>query len=116
MSSDNTLFDIFGGIRPMARELRERASTVQDWKNHGRIPSPKQPVVLVAARRLKLPVTAMHIIFPNGIPAGFVEDQLDFFNRDAATPVPPLHDGVVSTGAPIVACDRSAILHSGAQR
>jgi hypothetical protein len=108
MSSDNTLFDLFDGIRPMARELGERASTVQDWKNHGRIPATKQPLVLIAARRLHLPITAMHIIFPNGVPAGF-EEQPDFFPHDAAPDAPTA--SVVRNGGPIVACDRPAVLH-----
>lgn len=94
----------------MARELGERASTVQDWKNHGRIPAPKQPHVLVTARRLKLPVTALHIIFPSGIPAGFVEHQLDLFACAPVVPTP--HSGVVTSGAPAVACDRGAAPHS----
>jgi hypothetical protein len=109
MSSGTTLFDVFDGIRPMARELGERASTVQDWKNHGRVPATKQPHVLRVARRLRLPVTAMLIIFPNGVPADF-EEQPDLFSHDASAPCLS-HKGVVTSGAPIVACDRSAVLH-----
>lgn len=114
MTGDQTLFDIFGGIRPMARELRERPSTVQDWKTHDRVPATKQPHVLRTARRLRLPVTALLIIFPNGIPAD-LDDQFDLF-RDAVAPGSPCHGGVVSDGAPVVACDRGAVLHPEAQR
>lgn len=111
MSSTLTLFDVFGGTRPMARELSESPSSVQDWKARGRVPAAKQPHVLRTARKLRLPVTAMLIIFPNGIPADF-EEQPDLFSRDASAPCNS-HTGVVSSGAPIVACDRSAVLHRG---
>lgn len=39
------------------------------------------------------------------------ECQAEPIPHDATTPVPPLHGRVVSDGAPIVACDRGAILH-----
>lgn len=114
MSSDITLFEMFGGVRPMARELSERPSTVQDWKDNERIPATKQPHVFFTARRLGLPVTTAHIVFPCGIPAG-VEYEPDLFACDGVAPVPPCHGAVVSPAAPIVACDRSRISHPEAK-
>jgi hypothetical protein len=114
MTSGDTLFDVFGGLRPMARELRESPSTVQGWAEKGRVPSIKQPHVLRTARRLRLPVTALLIIFPNGIPAD-LDDQFDLF-RDTVATGSPCHGGVVSDDAPVVACDRGAVLHPEARQ
>ena len=61
-----TVFDKFGGTRPMANHLGEAPSTVNDWKNAGRIPSTKQPGVLAKAEELGLEITAEDIVFPLG--------------------------------------------------
>lgn len=67
-----TVFDIFGGIRPMADHLSEAPSTVQGWKTAGRIPAGKQPDVLAKAEELSLDVTAEDVIFPLRPRARFV--------------------------------------------
>lgn len=59
-----TLFDRFGGTRPMARQLKEAPSTVNSWKRRGRIPARKQARVLEVAKRLGLNVTPADVIFP----------------------------------------------------
>lgn len=64
--SERSLFEKFGGVRPMARALNEKASTVQSWKTTGRVPSGKQSFVLSRARDLGLGVTPDDIISPLG--------------------------------------------------
>lgn len=64
-----TLFDKFGGTRPMADHLGEPPSNVQSWKTAGRIPAGKQPKVLEKAIELKLDVVAEDLIFPLGRPS-----------------------------------------------
>lgn len=66
MKSSNTLFDLFGGIRPMARDLDRPVGTVHGWKKKGRVPSEEQPHILVVAAQLGLPITAEHVVFPLG--------------------------------------------------
>lgn len=66
METQSTIFDLFGGIRPMARILGEPASNVAAWKREGRIPAIKQPHVLAMANANNLPITAHDIIFPLG--------------------------------------------------
>lgn len=61
-----TVFEKFGGTRPMANHLGESPSTVQSWKTSGRIPAAKQPKVLEKARELALDVTAEDVMFPLG--------------------------------------------------
>lgn len=63
-----TIFDKFGGIRPMAEELGEAPSTVQGWKLTGRIPAGKQPLVLEKAELLQLDVGLEDVVFPMGRP------------------------------------------------
>lgn len=48
-----------------------------------------------------------------GVPRGLLAP--DIYPDDAAAPC-PVHGSVVPPGAPIVACDRSAILHPEARR
>lgn len=62
-----TLFDKFGGIRPMAAHLGEPPSTVQSWKTAGRVPASHQPRVLEKALELGLAVTAEDVVYPLGI-------------------------------------------------
>ncbi|MCU6454332.1 hypothetical protein LPN01_09595 [Sphingomonas sp. A2-49] len=59
-----TLFDKFGGIRPMAAHLGEAPSTVQSWKNAGRVPAGHQHRVLQKAGELGLAVTAEDVVYP----------------------------------------------------
>ncbi|WBQ17833.1 carph-isopro domain-containing protein [Sphingobium yanoikuyae] len=68
MDTDKTIFQMFNGIRPMARELGEPPSNVAAWKKVGRIPAEKQPHVLAVGLKLGLPITAEHVVFPLGRP------------------------------------------------
>lgn len=87
----------------MATALGERPSTVQSWKDNGRVPSTKQPMVLDKAKELGISVTANDVVYPLG-------------NTHDAAALSSVHGGAVSPGAPIVACDRGAILHPEARR
>lgn len=108
MENGHTLFDLFDGIRPMAKHLGERPSTVQDWKNHGRIPATKQPAVLRVARALGLTVDPLFIIFPLGIPDDLIA-QRDLFDDVATVCVAVPHGGRIVSGGNVVACDRRPI-------
>lgn len=66
MERNTSVFALFGGIRPMARQLEEPASNVAAWKRVGRIPAEKQPHVLAVGLKLGLPITADHVVFPLG--------------------------------------------------
>jgi hypothetical protein len=66
MEQRKSLFEIFGGVRPMARALALPPQNVNAWKRVGRIPAEKQPLVLTVAKSLGLPITANDIIFPLG--------------------------------------------------
>ncbi|MCC2603036.1 carph-isopro domain-containing protein [Sphingopyxis yananensis] len=74
MIYENSLFKLFGGIRPMARALGVPSSNVDSWRRVGRIPAEKQPHVLNVALSLGLPVTAHDIIFPLGSDASSATD------------------------------------------
>ncbi len=67
----DTLFDKFGGVRPMAEHLEEPPSTVQSWKTTGRVPAIKQQRVLEKAAELRIPVTAEDVVFPLGRAAAY---------------------------------------------
>lgn len=64
-----SLFDLFGGIRPMARALGESPSKVMAWKRAGHIPAQKQAEVLKKGIALGMPLTAENMVFPLGRPA-----------------------------------------------
>jgi hypothetical protein len=83
------IFDLFRGVRPMARTLGEPPSNVAAWKRVGRIPAEKQPNVLAVGLKLGLPITAEHVVFPLGQP-----------HHNLATDVAPQPTDVV--------CDRTA--------
>ena len=68
MKERTSIFQMFSGIRPMARAIDESPSTVAGWKRKGRIPAEKQPHVLEVGQALGLPVTAEHVVFPLGRP------------------------------------------------
>lgn len=61
-----SIFTLFGGIRPMARELGVPKSNVSAWKTADRIPAGEQPHVLEVGLALGLPITAELVIFPSG--------------------------------------------------
>jgi hypothetical protein len=68
MEQLRTIFEMFGGIRPMARSLGESPSNISAWKRVGRIPAEKQPHVLAVGLKLGLPIAAEHVVFPLGRP------------------------------------------------
>ena len=53
----------------MAERLGESPSSIQGWKNAGRVPATKQPLVLARAAELGLDVTTDDVVFPLGRPA-----------------------------------------------
>lgn len=63
-----SIFDLFGGIRPMARALDESPSKIMGWKRAGHIPAQKQASVLAKGAALGFPITAEHVVFPLGHP------------------------------------------------
>lgn len=63
-----SIFELFGGIRPMARAIGEAPSTVASWKRGGRIPADKQRSVLEIGQDIGLTITAEHVVFPLGQP------------------------------------------------
>lgn len=69
MSFGHDIFSLFGGIRPMAREVGESPSTVMGWKRAKRIPAEKQPHVLAVGAAKGLPITAEDVVFPLGRPS-----------------------------------------------
>lgn len=87
-----SIFDLFGGIRPMARALGESPSKVMAWKRAGHIPAQKQAEVLEKGIALGIALTAEHVVFPRGRPS-------DVATTLTATPAP-------------VACDQQAELQS----
>lgn len=64
-----SIFERFGGIRPMARALELPPSNISAWKREGRIPSMQQPHVLAVGEAKGLPITAEDVVFPLGRPA-----------------------------------------------
>lgn len=64
--NEPTLFDRLGGIRPMAALVERPPSTVQSWKNEGRIPAKEQPNVIEKARAAGHEITADDVVFPLG--------------------------------------------------
>lgn len=69
MDDSSTLFDRLGGIRKAAELLGEPPSTVQSWKNSGRIPAHKQPIVIERAEAAGIPISAEDVVYPLGKPA-----------------------------------------------
>jgi hypothetical protein len=94
MGCERDLFARFGGVRPMAVLLQERPSTVQSWKNVGRIPATKQPDVLARAEEIGVRITAYDVVFP-------LNRRLDS----------DLAGEVVADQPETVACDRRVISH-----
>ena len=84
-----SIFERFGGIRPMARALHLSPSNISSWKREGRIPSTQQPLVLTTAEAKGLPITAEDVVFPLGRPP-----------EDLAAP------------DEAVACDRQSVLQA----
>lgn len=76
MSETTNLFDRLGGTRAMAERLDEPPSTVQSWKDAGRIPAKKQPAVLALEKdKAGEPITAEDVVFPLGRAADAPEDD-----------------------------------------
>lgn len=57
MAYAETIIGKFGGTRPLATALRLPASTVQSWKDTGRIPAKHQQAVLDKARETSIDLT-----------------------------------------------------------
>ncbi|WP_413716156.1 carph-isopro domain-containing protein [Sphingobium sp. B2D3B] len=76
MESTPSLFEMFGGVRPMARAIREAPSNVASWKRAGRIPPDKQRSVLEVGEELGLQITAEHVVFPLGRPAAAAPSEI----------------------------------------
>lgn len=74
MEQTTSIFALFGGIRPMARAVKEAPSNISAWKRVGRIPAEKQPHVLAIGLKLGLPITAEHVVFPLGRPRATYDD------------------------------------------
>lgn len=66
MQRHNSIFALFGGIRPMAATLGENPSTVYSWRSVDRIPAEKQPRVLETGLALGLPITPELVVYPSG--------------------------------------------------
>lgn len=66
MDHGTDLFTKLGGIRRAAALLGKPPSTVQSWKNAGRIPSQEQPEVIERAHAAGIPITADDVVFPLG--------------------------------------------------
>lgn len=66
MAQEPNLFDRCGGIRAMADLLNKPPSTVQSWKNAGRIPSTEQPDVLERVAAAGIHITFEDVIWPLG--------------------------------------------------
>lgn len=64
-----SIFDLFGGIRPMARTLGESPSKIMAWKRAGHIPAQKQAEVLQKGNAHGIPLTTDHVVFPLGRPS-----------------------------------------------
>ncbi|WP_425437318.1 carph-isopro domain-containing protein [Novosphingobium guangzhouense] len=90
-----SIFDLFGGVRPMARALGESPSKIAAWKRAGHIPAQKQAEVLEKGTCQGLALTAENVVFPLGRPS-------DVANTITATPAPvacPAQAEVQRTGA-----------------
>lgn len=65
---NETLFDRAGGIRKTAELLGKPPTTIQSWKNTGRIPAHEQPTVLEKFRAAGIEITLEDVVFPLGVP------------------------------------------------
>lgn len=90
-----SIFDLFGGIRPMARALDESPSKVMAWKRAGHIPARKQAEVLDKGIAAGLPLTADHVVFPLGRPS----DVATTITAKSAPVACPAQGEVQRTGA-----------------
>jgi len=104
---------VAGSQSAFGRLIGRRQSTVRDWLRLGK-PLPGEYVLDVERQT----GVSRHALRPDLYPVSEVDqasvadaNQPDLFACDGVAPVPPVHDAVVSAAAPIVACDRSGILH-----
>lgn len=72
-----TLFDRLGGIRKMADLLGKPPSTVQSWKNAGRVPSHEQHALIEKARAAGHDLAAEDVVYPMGLPADASASAVD---------------------------------------
>ncbi len=70
----DAVIDAFGGIRPMAAKLEVPVTTVQGWKNRGRIPGNRHAAVRAAAARHGVDLAAVSAA-PAEAPAGETGDR-----------------------------------------
>lgn len=63
-SLTTSVFERFGGTRPMARALNTNHGTVGSWKKTRKIPAKWQSIVLERAQQLNLGITAEDIVYP----------------------------------------------------
>lgn len=54
MTYVSKIVSAFGGVRPLAAAIGKPVSTVMSWKARGSIPDDQKPVVLAAARSLRI--------------------------------------------------------------
>lgn len=66
MDTNPDLFARLGGTRKMAKLLEKPASTVQSWKQNGRIPAHEQALVIERARAAGVDVSAEDVVWPMG--------------------------------------------------
>lgn len=50
MSNLDPIFAVFGGVRPMSRAIEKPPTTVQSWKDSGRIPQQHWIAIIDAAK------------------------------------------------------------------
>lgn len=108
MQQPTSLFALFGGVRPMARDINEPVSNVYAWERANRIPAAKQRSVLNRGLALGLPVTPELVIFPAG-------DVPEHVTR-AVSAVRAQHGPSAANAAPSAASDFHAIDRAGGNK
>ena len=67
MNAASRLVERFGGTHSLARLLGVPTSTVQSWKQAGRIPAKRQPAILAAGRAADVNVTPADFFEPEAL-------------------------------------------------
>lgn len=62
MNTAERVIEKFGGTRPMSEKTGIPATTIQSWKEGGRIPSKRQGEILAAAARHGISLGAADLI------------------------------------------------------
>ena len=65
MSAAEHIISLFGGTRKLAAAIDFPPSTVQSWKDAGRIPAKHQPTVLDKAREMKIALSPADFFPPH---------------------------------------------------